>query len=322
MDIFILCIIAVILFINRKKFRKTEKKNSHSNFYFEEVHRSPEEQRKRLRELATPKNTPSAIIKNDIENKLSKSSSKENLSDLLGQIQNELSYSQQTSRSNKPMIPLLVPYEDKDIVKKLGATWCNERRTWFWSMEQDREIIKDWLPLIYQPDAVSPYTSPRLIPQNLWNINLRSLLPSEEWNKLRNQTYKKHAYRCTVCGCKGKDWPVECDEQWEYTLDPDTPSLGVVRFSGLNSLCPGCHKIKHFGKAHADGLSEITFARMCYFNDWEEETANKFIDEAYSLWDERSKKQWYFDFSYLKDVYGIDLSVGNVSPILNEVPGT
>jgi 5-methylcytosine-specific restriction endonuclease McrA len=59
---------------------------------------------------------------------------------------------------------------------------------------------------------------------------LKSLLSQAQWDKIRKDTYKRFSYRCTVCGCKGQAWPVECDERWHYAENNVQPSYGTVVF--------------------------------------------------------------------------------------------
>jgi hypothetical protein len=237
------------------------------------------------------------------------------LEEYLNQIQEEIASSQQNSLGRGKMIPLCVAFADRQKVKDMGARWCLETKTWFWSFTEERLSVEAWLPYIYRPKYNPPYISSSLVPKNLWGINLRSLLHQEEWDKIRKDTYKRYAYRCAVCGCKGPTWPVECDELWAYNADQQKPWRGTVVFSGLLALCPGCHQIKHFGKACVDGEEELTVARMCFLNEWNERQAYQQVNEAFLLWEERSKMEWKFDFTLLKELYEIDLHFESVESI-------
>jgi hypothetical protein len=236
----------------------------------------------------------------------------------INQVQVEIASSQQNSFAKEKMIPLCVSFEDRQKVKDKGARWCLQTKTWFWPFTQDRLCVEAWLPDIYRPKSNPPYISPSLVPKNLWGVNLRHFLSQEQWDKIRKDTYKRYAYRCAVCGCKGQKWPVECDELWSYSADQQEPGRGTVIFSGLLALCPGCHQVKHFGKACVDGGEELAVARMCSLNGWSKKQAYERINEASLLWEERSEMEWGFDFTLLKEIYGIELKLGSVKPIISK----
>ena len=235
--------------------------------------------------------------------------------DCFAQIAREMGASQKNSLGQEPMIPMCVKFESKQTVKERGARWCFETKTWFWSFKNAPTDIEPWLPYIYRPSLEGPYILPKLVPQNLWGINLRSLLSKEKWDELRKDTYKNYAYRCAVCGCKGETWPVECDEMWDYQENPYQPCRGTVVFSGLVALCPGCHAVKHYGKACVNGNERMALARMCYLNDLDKEEVGEIVREAFLMWEERSHMTWEFDFSLLERVFGIVISCDPIPPI-------
>ena len=109
---------------------------------------------------------------------------------------------------------LNVPFDEKDFVKKLGAKWDGKERGWWIALSADREDLRRWLPRKYNPDLAPPYILPELVPAPSWYINLRALLPKEEWDRLRRDCYDRAGNRCQVCGGRGSKWPVECDEHW------------------------------------------------------------------------------------------------------------
>lgn len=221
-------------------------------------------------------------------------------------IKNDIKESQYNTFANIPMIPLCVSYSDKDKVKKLGAVWDPSIKSWFWPFEENRKLVKRWLPKIYQSNLKPPYILPRLVPEPLWNLNLRLLLTKEQWDSLRKLTYEQSGHRCTICGCRGEKWPVECDEEWLYEYNgPSKPAM--VYFKGLQSLCPSCHQVHHFGKARVDGYNDIAMARLMALNDWSSVSyAKEVVDKAFKEWEIRSSQdKWLFNSDVLEQKYGI-----------------
>jgi hypothetical protein len=134
-----------------------------------------------------------------------------------------------------------------------------------------------------------------LVPQGQWGTNLRSELPRKEWDRLRRATYKAANHRCEICGGVGRRHPVECHERWLYDNESKTQVL-----EGLIALCPACHEVKHIGRAGAVGRLEQAVAHLMKVNDWEIERALDYIEEAFTIWAQRSEETWVLDVSWLQ----------------------
>mgnify|MGYP003430609254 FL=1 len=58
----------------------------------------------------------------------------------------EVLFKQPTVSKNKRLgnasfrVDLLVPYSDKDFVKRLGARWDGDKKTWYVFLDQNRSI--------------------------------------------------------------------------------------------------------------------------------------------------------------------------------------
>lgn len=134
-----------------------------------------------------------------------------------------------------------------------------------------------------------------LVPSTSWFSNLRSLLSSKEWDKIRKDCYKKANYKCEICNGVGPTHPVECHEIWDYN-----DKSNVQKLIGLISLCPDCHKTKHYGFAQISGNEKKVKAHFMKINNVSEIEANKLIKSAFDLWEKRSLKKWELDITLLK----------------------
>jgi hypothetical protein len=134
-----------------------------------------------------------------------------------------------------------------------------------------------------------------LVPSTCWFSNLRSELPKPDWDKLRRASYRKANYRCEICGGVGPKHPVECHEIWAY--DEET---GKQTLEGLQSICPACHGVKHFGFSQIRGNGDQAFEHYCSVNDVDRETAEKEINAEFDLWERRSQVEWDLDLSWLE----------------------
>lgn len=135
-----------------------------------------------------------------------------------------------------------------------------------------------------------------LVPATCFFSNVRSMVSKDDWDKLRKESYKKARHRCEICGGKGDKWPVECHEVWSYHDDKK-----IQKLERLNALCPPCHAVKHIGLASIRGEKENAIKHMMTVNDISRPETIKLIDEAFLLWNERSKYEWDVDLTFLRD---------------------
>ena len=135
-----------------------------------------------------------------------------------------------------------------------------------------------------------------LVPSPLWELNLRSLIPAEQWGQFRHAAYQAAGYRCQICDGIGPAHPVECHELWEYDDE-----RGVQKLVGLIALCPACHEVKHAGLAKIRGRSDKVLARLMAINDWSAQQARDHLAQAFATHSRRSKEVWTQDLSWLDD---------------------
>ncbi|MCC8368774.1 MAG: DUF5710 domain-containing protein [Rickettsia endosymbiont of Oxypoda opaca] len=269
---------------------------------FEESKRQKENPNVVYRKIHIPKDLEGKINPDTLWEDLYKAE----INECVELVKKQVKYSQASSLTEEPMIPLCLPYHEKDNIKRLGGVWDSKLKTWFWSFDRDAKLVEKWLPKIYKSNITKAIILPRLVPESLWYINLRSLLPQKEWDFLRKSIYEESGYRCTICGCKGAKWPVECDEIWLYD-DNYSSKYGMIHFQGLQSLCPSCHKVCHFGKARVDNEDGMATARIMALNNWSFEKTQEVIEHAFNKWKARSEKEWLFNFDILEQKYGIDI---------------
>jgi hypothetical protein len=205
------------------------------------------------------------------------------------------------------MLPLLVPFEEKDEVKKLGAQWDMELRIWQWPENKDRTSVRKWLPRMYRGDLSSPYIVPALVPESMWGVNLRAILPKEKWDELRKECYRSSCYRCQVCGTRGT--PPHCNEQWVFNLPANKNDVAIQKLVRLSCLCKPCHMIKHLGYASVSGQLEETLAHMARINGWSKKQASKEADKAFEDWEERNLYDWSLNLDFLVEKYGLKISL-------------
>lgn len=143
-----------------------------------------------------------------------------------------------------------------------------------------------------------------LIPKTCFYSNVRTLLPTKYWNQLRKESYEKANHKCEICGDTGKNQGynhnVECHEIWDYDDITCTQKL-----TGLISLCPKCHQVKHFGRTSAIGKQAEAFEHMEKVNGWDHHQCVKHLSEIMNEWMERSKFKWQLDLNILHENHDI-----------------
>lgn len=139
-----------------------------------------------------------------------------------------------------------------------------------------------------------------IVPSTSWYNNVRSNVTEKEWDYLRKKCYESASNKCEICGDTGKNQgfnhDVECHEIWEYDDKKRTQTL-----TGLISLCPHCHKVKHPGLAKINGETNIVIKQLMKVNKINEKEVQDYLVDVFSLYYKRSHYKWKLDISYLDE---------------------
>jgi 5-methylcytosine-specific restriction endonuclease McrA len=139
-----------------------------------------------------------------------------------------------------------------------------------------------------------------LVPMSSWYSNVRSNVSKAEWDRLRHKSYEQANHVCEICGDIGTNQgyrhKLECHEIWDY----DDVNLKQT-LTGLISLCPYCHTVKHTGLAITNGKLELVIEHLMNVNNLTSDQAVEYIEESFKIWRERNKKTYSLDISFLDD---------------------
>jgi 5-methylcytosine-specific restriction endonuclease McrA len=144
-----------------------------------------------------------------------------------------------------------------------------------------------------------PKLTVELVPETCWYSNIRSEVSNEDWDRIRKPLFRKAGYRCEICGGRGKLHAVECHEVWHYD-----DARHVQTLERMIVLCPSCHQVKHIGLAQIQGHLEEAMAHLARVNGWDRRTTERYLDEVWETWRERSRHAWTLDLSVLA-TYGV-----------------
>jgi len=143
-----------------------------------------------------------------------------------------------------------------------------------------------------------PKLTIELIPTTCHYSNVRTMVTAIEWDKIRKISYEKANYKCEICSDNGLNQgykhPIECHEIWQYD-----DINHIQKLTGLISLCPICHKVKHIGRAIAMGKKIICVKQLMKVNKWTAQQVTNHILKSFETHKERSKHQWTLDISLL-----------------------
>ncbi|WP_411178941.1 HNH endonuclease [Klebsiella variicola] len=206
-----------------------------------------------------------------------------------------------------PDIEQAVPLPHEEVLRYMVCK-IRDNRSEEWLTEMCRknnlsDVCQDFLHkgvlkgLEGEPDVsfYPPRLTIELVPRSCWFDNVRSAVSSTDWKRLRQQTARRAGWKCQVCGGKGPRWPVECHEIWHYDDDRQCQTL-----TGLIALCPSCHEVKHMGFSELRGKKDEAVAHLALVNGWSLQGAFDYVDEAFDVWQERSRHAWQLDISWLE----------------------
>ena len=142
-----------------------------------------------------------------------------------------------------------------------------------------------------------------LVPETAWYSNLRTILATSGWNKIRQKVLDRANDCCEICNAKVKR--LECHEIWNYDDETLVQSLVDVK-----ALCRNCHRIKHFGlslmKSQKGQVNiqtlEDHFIKVneCTYVEFKDH-----VNESFRTHGARSREEWEIDISnivlYLDD---------------------
>lgn len=188
--------------------------------------------------------------------------------------------------------PLCVPtWEEREALTE-GARYTAEKG-FFAPSTSDLSNFWKWLPRMYDPEAPRPILVPEMLPVTTWEKNVRHLLGSPTWDRMRRHAYRAAGFRCEICGSRG---PLEAHESW--LLENETCTQKLVK---ILCLCPQCHKSHHLGIAKRLGIYGEVKSQLVRVNGWTTTELELAVREAYAVWEQRCDWPWVVDLSWLQD---------------------
>ena len=141
-----------------------------------------------------------------------------------------------------------------------------------------------------------------LVPEELWRVNLRTLLLPEDWDTVRRDAYKRARYKCRICGAGGR---MEAHEKWSYD-----DKLALQKLEDVLALCHNCHLVKHISRAQLVGEEWTVMEHFMKVNKCSQMDYHETLAVANEEYRDRNKIEgWTTDVSWLKARFGIEIGV-------------
>lgn len=164
------------------------------------------------------------------------------------------------------------------------------------------------VPITIKPQHQAAQVRPReprfeLIPHKMSGINVRAILPDDNWRQLSRMVIQSNGGQCCECPNVQRT-RMECHEVWEYTWEERAGrrnKVGVMRLVGLRPLCHLCHMGKHIKFATSRGeLPQVRAHLMQLHAGLTEHRLAQLINEAAGS--SRLKYKYEeLDLTYLND---------------------
>ena len=204
-----------------------------------------------------------------------------------------------------------VPFAEKDEAKAAGARWDPAEKRWY-APRPGMDALARWAAAPEVPDllpgedrSLGSGLFVDLVPSTCWFTNVRSCVDARDWERLRRMVTRRAQRRCEICGAPEdrtvRRW-LEAHERWVY----DERSR-VQTLRRLICLCTDCHTVTHFGYAQVRGLGARAFAHLREVTGMTEAQARRHVEDAFAVWEARSRVVWTLDLSMLTDA-GIRLT--------------
>ena len=143
-----------------------------------------------------------------------------------------------------------------------------------------------------------PKLEVELVPSTQWGSNMRDILTRSQWDKVRKHFYEVNNHECQLCDQTGFDQnrshAVEAHEQWEY----DDENL-VQTLTGIEVLCPECHRCKHLGRALKTGAGRKALSHLVSVNGFSEAEAQAYVQSVFAVHAMRSMNHWEMNLDWM-----------------------
>lgn len=131
-------------------------------------------------------------------------------------------------------------------------------------------------------------------------VQLSAHLHPSQWDRISHATLRAANFRCQVTGGAGSQTPVLCQEVWAAD-----EARCKLRLLGFMALAPEVHAAKRILSCRPQQYQPAIWTLQA-INEWSRQETESYLTYIAAKAQERSKKQWRLDLSYL-DSQGIPI---------------
>ncbi len=159
-----------------------------------------------------------------------------------------------------------------------------------------------------------------LIPSNLWFLNLRKMLPIQEWKKVSERIRSEFNWQCYCCNIsinqiKNKSF-FHAHEYWIFNREKKEVSLAAIV-----CVCKKCHDSIHIGYSSVKKNYFNAFNHLKKVNQWSQEDTKNYVEYNFEEWSKNNKIDWVFNINSFSKWLNKE-QVKMVSQFLNEMNKT
>lgn len=126
------------------------------------------------------------------------------------------------------------------------------------------------------------------IPMDSLLASLAKLLPSEQWNSIRHEVYRRAGFRCQICGQEDR---LSCHEIWLYNEE-----TGCQWLRGFAALCKNCHGVKHLVFCRDAARLRQLINHFVAVNHISQEEAEQYLQTATQQQQRLNQRHWTINY--------------------------
>lgn len=201
---------------------------------------------------------------------------------------------------------LAVPFSEKDEAKALGAKWDGDIKKWYIPHKEvkNREILLERWSINEEPVILIGEDRTfggnelfvDMIPNTSWGSNVRDLIHSTDWDRVRNHIYNRVNHICECCNNNTKETMTRLDAHERWSYDNKTKIQKLVR---IVALCKFCHQTTHYGLAGIQGKIDEVETHLKNVRLFTKNECRQHITNACKLFKERCKIKWEIDITLI-----------------------
>jgi len=141
-----------------------------------------------------------------------------------------------------------------------------------------------------------------VVPQSSHYNNLRYMMSSYQWSKLRKLIIPALNNKCIICSGSSHNRSLDLHEVWSYDME-----TSVQKLVALEGLCTHCHDVKHYYLSNMKGKYKKVRNRLKKINNFTNKEVYEYELYTRTMFNIRSKMEWKLDVSFIEDTYDFQI---------------